>query len=304
MKKLKFFIVLVCLVLSSLNLIQAQQQGSFSSVLIGGATYTSPLSVGSDQGVKLSVGNSDWSNKSIIETGWDTTNGDFTDIKVSSRDSNNAFIRLLSNGNVGIGITTPVITYGANNKHVSTLDINGQIHLPYLGSIWIGGYNDQGKRLRLHHDSIDAYIDYVPNLHFRCGEDRNECFFLDSLGNIGIGTTKPKNKLEVNGTIHAKEALIDINNWSDFVFEKDYKIKPIQEVYEYIKKNGHLPDVPVAVDVINNGLNVGEFQAKLLQKIEELTLFVAEQDRVTKKQAEIIKEQEDRIKRLELKMNK
>lgn len=65
-------------------------------------------------------------------------------------------------------------------------------------------------------------------------------------------------------------------NWSDFVFDRDYDLMTLKEVESYIKENGHLPDVPSAEEVKANGVEVGEMNAILLQKIEELTLYIIE----------------------------
>lgn len=95
-------------------------------------------------------------------------------------------------------------------------------------------------------------------------------------GNVGIGETNPQYKLAVNGTIKAKEILVDIAGWSDFVFKKDYNLKPLKEVEKHIKDNGHLPEMPSEKEILKNGYNLGEMDAKLLQKIEELTLYMIE----------------------------
>jgi hypothetical protein len=82
-------------------------------------------------------------------------------------------------------------------------------------------------------------------------------------------------ELSVNGSILSKEIVVDAHaSWSDFVFSADYKLKPLNEVELYIKKNNHLPDIPTAKEVEENGQNLGAIQSKLLQKIEELTLYV------------------------------
>jgi len=95
-------------------------------------------------------------------------------------------------------------------------------------------------------------------------------------GRLGIGTWTPGNyKLAVNGGIRAK--YIDVETgWSDFVFDSDYKLITLEELELYIKENGHLPDMPSSEDVAKNGVNVGETLSKLLQKIEELTLYIIE----------------------------
>ncbi|MDR1730419.1 MAG: hypothetical protein LBR52_07140, partial [Prevotellaceae bacterium] len=83
----------------------------------------------------------------------------------------------------------------------------------------------------------------------------------------------------VNGTIHARELLLDLQAGADFVFEENYSLRPLSEVSDFIQANKHLPEIPPAADMVNAGVDMGEFQIKLLQKIEELTLYILEQDK-------------------------
>lgn len=93
-------------------------------------------------------------------------------------------------------------------------------------------------------------------------------------GNVGIGTTNPINKLDVNGTIHSKEVKVDMIGWSDFVFKKEYHLPTLEEVEKHIKEKGYLENIPSEEDVLKNGINLGEMNSKLLQKIEEMTLYM------------------------------
>lgn len=93
-------------------------------------------------------------------------------------------------------------------------------------------------------------------------------------GNVGIGTTNPKNKLDVKGTIHSQEVKVDMQNWSDYVFKKDYSLPTLLEVEKHINENGHLENIPSEKEVLKNGISLGEMDSKLLRKIEELTLYV------------------------------
>jgi hypothetical protein len=94
---------------------------------------------------------------------------------------------------------------------------------------------------------------------------------------LGIGTSiVGSHKLAVEGTIGAREIKVESSGWSDFVFEPDFDLPTLQEVENFIDQNGHLPDIPSSEDVEENGISLGEMDAKLLQKIEELTLYMIE----------------------------
>lgn len=97
--------------------------------------------------------------------------------------------------------------------------------------------------------------------------------------NIGIGTSTPEYTLDVNGTIRAREILVNTDGGADFVFSKDYRLRPLQEVQQFIEEHRHLPEIQSAEDMEENGVSVNALQMQLLQKIEELTLYVIQQEK-------------------------
>lgn len=114
---------------------------------------------------------------------------------------------------------------------------------------------------------------------------------IDANGNVGIGTHNPDSKLTVAGKIHSQEVKVSIDAGADFVFSKNYSLKPLTEVAEYISANKHLPEIASADDMKKNGLELGEMNVKLLQKIEELTLYMID----FKKEMEIVKQKNQQL---------
>lgn len=92
-------------------------------------------------------------------------------------------------------------------------------------------------------------------------------------GNVGIGTSTPTYRLDVCGTIRAKEVRVE-TGWCDYVFEKDYKLRSFDELEKYINENKHLPGIAPAKEVEKDGLKVAEMNKAMMEKIEELTLYV------------------------------
>ncbi|MEM7298462.1 MAG: hypothetical protein AAF391_09390, partial [Bacteroidota bacterium] len=88
-------------------------------------------------------------------------------------------------------------------------------------------------------------------------------------------------KLAVNGTIGATEVIVETTSaWPDYVFSSDYELMPLEEIEKFIQSNHHLPEIPSAEDVEANGVQLGEMNRLLLQKIEELTLHTIRQEKL------------------------
>lgn len=98
-------------------------------------------------------------------------------------------------------------------------------------------------------------------------------------GNVGIGTTNPTNTLSVNGDIRSREVVVETVNWPDYVFKTNYSLKPLNELEEFIRQHKHLPNIPPAAELENKGLKLGEVQKKMMEKIEELTLYIIQQQK-------------------------
>ncbi len=133
-------------------------------------------------------------------------------------------------------------------------------------------------------------------------------FGLHTNGNFYWGTGRNANKpnyysmylngnngdLGIRGKLTANEVKVKIGGWADFVFKKDYQLPSLAEVEAHINKNGHLKDIPNAKEVVANGVFIGEMNVKLLQKIEELTLYTIQQE----KKIKLLEKENDELKSL------
>ncbi|WP_205940963.1 hypothetical protein [Pedobacter yonginense] len=203
------------------------------------------------------------------------------------------------NGSSGIGTSAPSSYFhGGNNKVLEVLNANSgmhsQAHLVLstnstlqgssAGTLtWIskGSAQNQGLAYIAVCNALNSVTNASGNMYFATANTGAPeiKMTIDYTGNVGIGTTTPKEKLSVNGNIRAKEVKVETANWPDYVFEDGYKVSSLQQLETYIKTNKHLPEIPSAKEAETNGIDVGEMNKKLLQKVEELTLYLIQKDK-------------------------
>lgn len=121
--------------------------------------------------------------------------------------------------------------------------------------------------------------------------------YINDNGDIVMGSTtvvpKAGYKLSVDGKVVCEELLVQLSPWPDYVFKPDYKLASLLEVEQYIQKNNHLPGIPTAAEVESEGLNVGQMQQLMMEKIEELTLYMID----LKKENDILKAEVEALKK-------
>lgn len=198
---------------------------------------------------------------------------------------------IMDNGNIGIGIHDPNNKLEVVADEFNTLEAAGFYNTTAYGNvnnksetrINIGKIEQNARQPMGAIGAFPAYNTDSSNGNLALYTRENQLVIervrIKSNGNVGIGTINPTNKLDVNGTIHSKEVKVDMDNWSDFVLKKEYTLPTLEEVERHIGEKGHLENIPSEKEVLENGINLGEMNAKLLQKIEEMTLYMIEQNK-------------------------
>lgn len=190
-----------------------------------------------------------------------------------------------------MGNTAGSYLYPFEFQHTNTGNIDRLLISPYrrvAGSYWQGtAYRMQIAVDNSFTNGDKAFVEIGvsdPNSSgggfISLGTEGQDRLVVTSARTVGIGTLDTKGyKLAVNGKIRAREVKVEADNWPDYVFKDTYKAKSLEEIEVFLIKNKHLPEIPTALDIENNGLDLGQMNAKLLKKIEELTLLLIDQNK-------------------------
>lgn len=203
--------------------------------------------------------------------------------------SNTGIIAYVQDGTSNIGISTSVTAttgqtgygiyasaYGSGTNYAAYL--SGKTYIS--DRLLIGTTSATAKLNVLNSDTALTTFKVYAN-----GGNR---LLVDGKGRVMIGTTTPANgyALSVKGKVICDELKVELSaNWPDYVFSKNYKLLSIDEVESHINEFNHLPGIPAAAEMEANGISVGEMQTKLVEKVEELTLYIIQ----LKKEIETLK---------------
>jgi hypothetical protein len=262
------------------------------NVGIGASTPSAKLTVNGDALIAsgLSVGTTTRAAKLDV-TGSGTTSA--TNTLLLRNSLGDTLLRMQDNGRMGIGYNTS--SYGR------TINLGGTgINFYTANELGFGG------AIFPTDTSLVLWSDSGPSDYL---------ILQPSWGNTGIGTYSPNAKLHLNGrmliggtsiqpatnyelsvdgeVIAEGFTTMNSNSWPDYVFEKNYALMPLEQLKEYIHTNKHLPGVPDAATLEKKGINLGEMTKKLMEKIEELTLYIIKFD---EKNKELVKQMEHQKK--------
>lgn len=200
-------------------------------------------------------------------------------------DADGAFKTLSINGPVSLNSDNAAfaVDSNANGARLGIIKKAGQ--LPVFAAatgqpIVFAQSNKAGVNLDIANASLTEFMRISPN------------------GNVGIGTSNPDAKLTVAGNIRAREVRISVDAGADFVFEKDYRLMPLAELEKFVTTRKHLPGILPEKQMQEEGLGLKEMNIRLLQKVEELTLYMIEKDKQVKKLQKDLQLQASEIKKL------
>jgi hypothetical protein len=219
------------------------------------------------------------------------------------KSNNNAGLRLLPAGDVRVGLNdvdtaspAELRVYNSESTLVEVANSLGRFQIAKAGCD--GCYSEKAG------DTVLRNLGKTHNIILSLPNDNNDGTSYIGINDGARGTwIKFFNNgiARFDGKINAKEVEVKANVWADYVFKKEYQLRSLEDVEKHIIEKGHLPNIPTAQEVLENGINLAEMNSKLLEKIEELTLYSIEQNKKLKSQAEeikILKKQSEELQEL------
>ena len=259
---------------------------------------TTQLSAQFTTPVNISLG-----NQTTITTGLTAyrNNDPNLGIKILVGDGDDASYAHWSGGfgswnGIGFHSTIDNVTRGVFNVRTGSFSLHGDIDSKGYGSFERDlaiGRNAMGPARIAVPSSFTGAIEIMGNaaaggatnrnirLGFVWAGTFNPALSVNEDLKVGIGTTTPDHLLTVKGTVHCREVLVDMNGATgyDYVFEKTYDLPDLKTIEKYIEANKHLPGIPSAKEMEANGVKLLEMNLQLLKKVEELTLYVIDQQK-------------------------
>ncbi len=237
-----------------------------------------PYDTKGDAGIRSGIifGSNHETNNGMFWISPDATEGNKINIgSGASYDDTKSLLTITGHSNrVGVGTTSPR----------AKLDVEGSIKIlqGWEELHWSSKHTETEERSYLaprvpEGDDRTHYWDWNQEFGYN---HKDRAWYFD--GDVGIGTAIPKNKLSVNGTVWAKKFKCSLEDAADWVFKDDYDLRPLEEIESYIQENKHLPDVPSAQEFREKDLDVAQMDNLLLQKVEELTLYMIDMNKQMK----------------------
>lgn len=305
-----------------------------NSTAYNNVTPLSAFYISSDGGNVPEIG---WSTGNrpgnILVRSWGTSGGGNINLMASGAlnilSGNTQRMIVDNTGNVGIGTTSPnavlqinnnvpyadnpanqlaLTNGGYRNSESGTLPIDNAGLAYYFTNYNAGGKTyDRTLDIRVRGASDGTFgagmIRFFAN-NYTAGSAEREIMRIHGNGNVLIGKTSQTNSaymLDVAGSIRSSQVVVNTTG-ADFVFSPGYRLNSLSGIKRYIDKNHRLPEIPSAKEMLENGLNIGDNEKRLLQKIEELTLYLLEKDNELKAQKKINALQDERLRKIELQL--